>query len=147
MVRGPIYADFRQFGIEIHRARTVRQRQIRQHMQRQQNPTAIVVRFAHARKSKADRLPARYRNARERLSDDFLGRLCRAEAFRYPPPLTIVSAAWAVFGTTLKGSIRIANKRRQLRICFPTTTFAPLRLCRVLVAQGLTLKRPILQRF
>ena len=35
----------------------------------------------------------------------------------------------------------------QLRICFLTTTIAPLRICRVLGAPGLTLRRWILQRF
>ena len=50
--------------------------------------------------------------------DDFLGRLCRAEAFRYPPPFTAVSAAWAAFGTTPKGSIRINNKKKAVTHLF-----------------------------
>ena len=57
-------------------------------MQRQQNPTAIVVRLRTLESRKLIGCQRDIEMPDSVSQDDFLGRLCRAEAFRYPPPLT-----------------------------------------------------------
>ena len=57
-------------------------------MQRQQNPTAIVVRSRTLESRKLIGCQRDIEKPESFSQDDFLGHLCRAEAFRYPPPFT-----------------------------------------------------------
>ena len=57
-------------------------------MQNQQNPRAIDVRSRTLESRKLIGCQRDIEMPDSVSQDDFLGRLCRAEAFRYPPPLT-----------------------------------------------------------